>query len=117
MIATEAEMVSAKLPLAERDYCAHTKIEYLRCIANVFPWNYKCAHEKHAQGTCLYEEYDPSVTTNPNLFEFNLNLFVFFLFVSVCSYLLRMKEYERERRLMVRRERKAKKQQFEEMVA
>lgn len=60
MIATEAEMVSAKLPLAERDYCAHTKIEYLRCIADVFPWNYKCAHEKHAQGICLYEEYDPS---------------------------------------------------------
>lgn len=60
MIATEDEMVSAKLPLEERDFCAHTKIEYLRCIADVFPWNYKCAHAKHAQATCLYDEYDPS---------------------------------------------------------
>lgn len=56
MIATEAEMVSAKLPLEERDYCAHTKIDYLRCIADVWPFPYKCAHEKHAQAQCQYDE-------------------------------------------------------------
>lgn len=56
MIATEEEMVSAKLPLEERDYCAHTKIDYLRCIADVWPFPYKCAHEKHAQAICQYEE-------------------------------------------------------------
>lgn len=112
MIATQAEMVSAKLPLEERDYCAHTKIEYLRCIADVFPWNYKCAHAKHAQANCLYEEYVPS----PSQIRIHSNLICFF-FCICCSYLLRMKEYERERRLMVRRERKAKKQQREELVA
>lgn len=57
MIATEAEMVSAKLPLEERDYCAHKKIDYLRCYADHFPFVYKCAHEKHAEATCLYEEW------------------------------------------------------------
>lgn len=56
MIATEAEMISAKLPIDERDYCAHTKIDYLRCIADVWPFPYKCAHEKHAQAQCQYEE-------------------------------------------------------------
>ncbi|XP_055311653.1 NADH dehydrogenase [ubiquinone] 1 beta subcomplex subunit 7 [Sitodiplosis mosellana] len=88
MIATEAEMVSAKLPLEERDYCAHTKIDYLRCIADVWPFPYKCAHEKHAQAQCQYEDY-----------------------------ILRMKEYERERRLMVRRERIAKKKAAEALAA
>lgn len=56
MIATEEEMVSAKLPIEERDYCAHTKIDYLRCIADVWPFPYKCAHEKHAQALCQYDE-------------------------------------------------------------
>lgn len=56
MIASKDEMVSAKLPLEERDYCAHTKIEYLRCIADVWPLPYKCSHEKHAQALCQYDE-------------------------------------------------------------
>lgn len=34
-----------------------------------------------------------------------------------CSYILRMKEYERERRLMVRRERMAKKRAAEVLAA
>ncbi|XP_031636485.1 NADH dehydrogenase [ubiquinone] 1 beta subcomplex subunit 7 isoform X2 [Contarinia nasturtii] len=88
MIATEAEMISAKLPREERDYCAHTKIDYLRCIADVWPLAYKCSHEKHAQALCQYDDY-----------------------------ILRMKEYERERRLMVRKERIAKKKAAEALAA
>lgn len=56
MIATEEEMISVKLPIEERDYCAHTKIDYLRCLADVWPLAYRCAHEKHAQAFCQYEE-------------------------------------------------------------
>lgn len=56
MIASEAEMRSAKLPLEERDYCAHKKIEHLVCRAQVWPWAYKCAHEKHELMNCQYEE-------------------------------------------------------------
>lgn len=57
MIASEAEMVSAKIPMEERDYCAHKKIEYLVCRRDVWPWPYKCAHKKHELQHCQYEEY------------------------------------------------------------
>lgn len=56
MIASEEEMISAKIPLDERDYCAHKKIEYLMCRADVWPWAYKCHHSKHALDTCMFEE-------------------------------------------------------------
>lgn len=56
MIATEEEMISAKLPLEERDYCAHKKIDYLACRADVWPFAYKCAHSKHEVLTCLADE-------------------------------------------------------------
>lgn len=49
-------MISAKLPLEERDYCAHKKIEYLSCRADVTPWLYRCHDSKHELAHCLYEE-------------------------------------------------------------
>ncbi|KAJ9590190.1 hypothetical protein L9F63_016679 [Diploptera punctata] len=76
MIATQAEMESAKLPLEDRDYCAHLLIKYRACRADVAPWLYKCEHEKHEYLTCQYEDY-----------------------------VLRMKEFERERRLLQRKKR------------
>lgn len=57
MIATQEEMERAKMPLEERDYCAHKKIEYLQCRNEKWPLAYRCAHEKHAVDFCLYEEY------------------------------------------------------------
>ncbi|KAL5276206.1 NDUFB7 family protein [Megaselia abdita] len=81
MIATEAEMVSAMLPLEDRDYCAHKLLKYRACRADVFPWLYKCHHDKHEYLTCEYEDY-----------------------------ILRMKEFERERRLLERQKRINKKQ-------
>lgn len=56
MIATVEEMESAKIPLEERDFCAHKKIEFLACRNDVWPWAYKCHDEKHAVLHCLYEE-------------------------------------------------------------
>lgn len=56
MIATEAEMISAKIPLEERDYCAHKKIDYLACRADVWPWAYQCHHAKHDVLNCQYDE-------------------------------------------------------------
>lgn len=56
MIATKEEMVSAKLPLADRDYCAHKLLEYRACRSDVFPFLYKCHHERHEYLTCEYEE-------------------------------------------------------------
>ena len=73
MIATEEQMRSAKLPLEDRDYCAHKLLEYRACRADTFPFVYKCHHEKHDYLNCEYDDY-----------------------------VLRMKEYERERRLLER---------------
>lgn len=56
MIATEEEMVSAKLQLDERDYCAHKLIQYKACRADVWPFAYRCAPEKHEYLNCQYEE-------------------------------------------------------------
>jgi len=85
MIATEQEMRAAKLPLEERDYCAHKKIDYLACRADVWPLAYRCAHSKHKLMDCMFDDY-----------------------------VLRMKEYERERRLMLREKRiKEKKAKME----
>lgn len=56
MIATEAEMISAKLTADERDYCAHKLIHYKACRQEVWPWTYKCLPEKHEYLHCEYEE-------------------------------------------------------------
>lgn len=87
MIATKEQMVSAKLPLEDRDYCAHKLLEYRGCRSEVFPFVYKCAHERHAYLTCEYEEY---VST---IYKCTFSKSTHF------SYVLRMKEFERERRL------------------
>lgn len=57
MIATDIEMESAKIPLEDRDYCAHLLLNYGACRADTWPFVYKCAHEKHEYLTCEYEEY------------------------------------------------------------
>ncbi|KAL1505378.1 hypothetical protein ABEB36_004961 [Hypothenemus hampei] len=79
MLATKEEMVSCKIPLVNRDYCAHKLIEYLGCRKDNFPFVVKCAHEKHAYLNCRYDDF-----------------------------VTRMKEYERERRLRVKRQDKLK---------
>ena len=56
MIATQEEMESAKLPLEDRDYCAHLLIKYRACRADKAPWLYKCEHEKHEYLNCQYQE-------------------------------------------------------------
>lgn len=76
MIATEEEMISAKLPYENRDYCAHLALQLLQCRKEVWPWTFQCSPEKHEYLECQYEDW-----------------------------ILRMKEYERERRLMVRKKR------------
>ncbi|XP_050303838.1 NADH dehydrogenase [ubiquinone] 1 beta subcomplex subunit 7 [Anthonomus grandis grandis] len=75
MVATEAEMISVKLPLEDRDYCAHKLIAYRSCYKEKFPWIVKCSHEKHDYLNCKYDDF-----------------------------IIRMKEYERERRLRVKRQ-------------
>lgn len=56
MIATPEQMESAKLEVADRDYCAHLLISYNACRKEVWPWVYQCHHEKHEYQQCEYEE-------------------------------------------------------------
>jgi len=77
MVATEEEMEAAGLPAEERDYCAHHLIDFMKCRKEKFPWVVSCKHEKHIYEECQYNDY-----------------------------VLRMKEYEREKRLLERRKRK-----------
>jgi len=77
MIATENEMDAATLKPHERDYCAHLIIDFYKCRADVFPFVSRCLPERDAWSHCEYDDY-----------------------------VLRMKEYERERRLLMRAKRK-----------
>merc|ERR1712243_475441 len=67
-------MVKAMIPLNKRDYCAHYYISYMKCRRDAGPWGFNaCDHEKHEWEHCQYEDF-----------------------------VMRMKEYERERRLLQR---------------
>ncbi|OXU27239.1 hypothetical protein TSAR_002209 [Trichomalopsis sarcophagae] len=76
MIAKEEELRAAKIPKDKWDFCAHTLLEVERCRADHFPFVYRCKEQAHAASMCNLEDY-----------------------------LLRMKEYERERRLLRRKHR------------
>lgn len=73
MIATEAEMNSAKLHPRDRGYCAHKWIDYQACLKNTQPFYWKCRHARHEYAECEFADT-----------------------------VLRMKEWERERRLIER---------------
>lgn len=73
MVATPAEMEAANLRLHERDYCAHHGIQYRKCMSHNMPYFWRCKHYKHEWMECQYEDT-----------------------------VMRVKEYERERRLKKR---------------
>ncbi|XP_078387300.1 NADH dehydrogenase [ubiquinone] 1 beta subcomplex subunit 7 [Cetorhinus maximus] len=74
MIATQQEMNDAQLPLSQRDYCAHYLIKYMKCKRDMWPNFLECKHERHDWDYCEHEDY-----------------------------VMRMKEYEREKRLLMRK--------------
>ncbi|CAN8004101.1 unnamed protein product [Ixodes hexagonus] len=86
MVATEAEMESARIPPEHQNFCAHKLIDFKACRKDKFPFVYRCHHEKHAYQDCLYEDY-----------------------------LIRYKEYERERRLRAREQERQRKQAAESL--
>ncbi|XP_018300796.1 NADH dehydrogenase [ubiquinone] 1 beta subcomplex subunit 7 [Mycetomoellerius zeteki] len=73
---SEEDMMAFKIPLEKRDYCAHKYMELHECKRRHFPFMLKCAHERHQYNACYVEDY-----------------------------VIRMKEYERERRLLEREKR------------
>ncbi|XP_022650425.1 NADH dehydrogenase [ubiquinone] 1 beta subcomplex subunit 7-like [Varroa destructor] len=81
MVATNEEMLSARLAPHERDYCAHKLIAFKNCRYQKFPWVALCHREKHDLEHCEFEDF-----------------------------MIRIKEHEREKRLRKRDKERAKKQ-------
>ncbi|KAE9618497.1 hypothetical protein Lal_00047951 [Lupinus albus] len=55
MIATQEEMVQARVPLAYRDQCAHLLIPLNKCRQSEFYLPWKCENERHSYEKCEYE--------------------------------------------------------------
>lgn len=82
MLASEEDMNRYCVPVWQRDYCAHLAVDFYKCQKEYFPWaSTYCTDQKHAWEICQRDDQ-----------------------------ILRMKEYERERRLL-QKERRLKKQQ------
>jgi len=90
MKVTEEEMVHWGLRPVERDYCAHILVDYYKCRMKYDPLliNTYCGDLRHHWETCQGDDQ-----------------------------LLRMKEYERERRLLARERRLKEKAAAEEAAA
>ncbi|OIW06788.1 hypothetical protein TanjilG_11513 [Lupinus angustifolius] len=55
MIATQEEMVEARVPLAYRDQCAHLLIPLNKCRQSEFYLPWKCQNQRHSYEKCEYE--------------------------------------------------------------
>ncbi|KAF5182420.1 NADH dehydrogenase [ubiquinone] 1 beta subcomplex subunit [Thalictrum thalictroides] len=55
MIATQEEMVSARVPIPYRDQCAHLLIPLNKCRSKEFFLPWKCEDERHIYEKCEYE--------------------------------------------------------------
>ncbi|XP_006036541.1 NADH dehydrogenase [ubiquinone] 1 beta subcomplex subunit 7 [Alligator sinensis] len=88
MVATQEQMDAARLPLEQRDYCAHHLLRLMKCRRDYFPNPLACRAERHDWDYCEH-----------------------------LDYVMRMKEFERERRLLARRKRLQKKAEKEAMAA
>uniref|UniRef100_A0A8C7K130 NADH dehydrogenase [ubiquinone] 1 beta subcomplex subunit 7 n=1 Tax=Oncorhynchus kisutch TaxID=8019 RepID=A0A8C7K130_ONCKI len=76
MVASQAQMNLAQVPVLQRDYCAHHLIKLMKCKRDNWPNFLACKHERHDWDYCEHQDY-----------------------------VMRMKEYERERRLQMRKKR------------
>ncbi|KAK4423328.1 NADH dehydrogenase [ubiquinone] 1 beta subcomplex subunit [Sesamum alatum] len=55
MIATQEEMVEARVPIPYRDQCAHLLIPLNKCRQSEFYLPWKCGPERHSYEKCEYE--------------------------------------------------------------
>jgi len=85
---TQDEMISAMMPYHMRDYCAHHLLEYKGCQREKFPRVQLCEHIRRKWQHCRDD-----------------------------MQIDRMKDYEREKRLMRRKYRIAQKKKFLEEKA
>ncbi|XP_065521043.1 NADH dehydrogenase [ubiquinone] 1 beta subcomplex subunit 7 isoform X1 [Lathamus discolor] len=77
MVASPEVLAAARLPLEQRDFCAHHLVKLLRCKRDAFPEPWRCRDLQHHWEACQHRDY-----------------------------VMRMKEFERERRLLQRQKRR-----------
>ncbi|KAL3072073.1 hypothetical protein niasHT_009305 [Heterodera trifolii] len=78
MQASWEQLEKMKIPISERDYCAHKMVALRKCVWDRAPFaSHYCHGRRHDLGLCLYDDQ-----------------------------LMRMKEFEREKRLLMRKARK-----------
>ena len=57
MVATQQEMMDAKMPLHLRDYCAHLAIPLLKCRVDNGTWPWACKYEYGEWNECQIQDY------------------------------------------------------------
>lgn len=57
MVATEDEMMSARLDLQWRDYCAHVLIPLNKCRRENHFLPFRCVDERHAYEKCQWTQF------------------------------------------------------------
>eukprot|EP00914_Ancora_sagittata_P023148 GHVO01045867.1.p1 GENE.GHVO01045867.1~~GHVO01045867.1.p1 ORF type:complete len:152 (+),score=23.75 GHVO01045867.1:61-456(+) len=77
MKVSDAEMEAAGIAHEHRDYCAHLLIDFYKCRKDKWPMAALCNHERHTWDQCQADDFH-----------------------------MRMREFERERRLKARENRK-----------
>ncbi|XP_065511121.1 NADH dehydrogenase [ubiquinone] 1 beta subcomplex subunit 7 [Caloenas nicobarica] len=75
-VASAQQLAGARVPLEQRDYCGHHLLRLLRCHRDAFPVPWACHQLRHRWDSCQHHDY-----------------------------VMRMKEFERERRLLQRQKR------------
>ncbi|XP_064499668.1 NADH dehydrogenase [ubiquinone] 1 beta subcomplex subunit 7 isoform X3 [Pseudopipra pipra] len=57
MVATASQLAQARIPLEQRDFCAHHLLKFLRCQRDNFPLPWGCSELRHHWDSCQHEDY------------------------------------------------------------
>ena len=66
MVASQAELEDASVPLQWRDYCAHLLIPLNACRRETLSAPWRCGHERHAYEQCQFNESDTAAAQRAN---------------------------------------------------
>ena len=56
MVASQADLYDAAVPMHWRDYCSHLLIPLNKCRHETVSMPWKCGHERHAYEQCQFKE-------------------------------------------------------------
>ncbi|XP_021239551.1 NADH dehydrogenase [ubiquinone] 1 beta subcomplex subunit 7 [Numida meleagris] len=56
MVASSQQLAEGRVPLAQRDFCAHHLLRLMRCRRDAFPSLWQCQHLRHQWDSCQHHE-------------------------------------------------------------